>query len=247
MPSRGWPSSASTSARELVDRAADRAAGARRVLDQQPRVAVAALRGSLQRGHDPLSPASSPAPRCEPTWKIDAVRLDRARDVDRRAHRLRPTCRRSRRSARRGCRGRARGRRRRRCPPRPGAALKRSIASGVCAVGRHMRGLCVKTWTHVGADRLGPVDRRVDPAGGRDVGAEQHRVRRAGDGCLRTASGTSARSRAPGRRRCARARSARPGRAARNRRARPRRSAPLGHTSVCARLYEAAPTRMPAR
>ena len=56
--------------RELVDRAADRAAGAGRVLEQEPRLlgaAVEHLRGAPARTR--FRPASKPAPRCEPTWK----------------------------------------------------------------------------------------------------------------------------------------------------------------------------------
>ena len=122
------------------------------------------------------SPASNPAPRCEPTWKMTRVGLDRARDVDGRRTSSRPTSRRSRRSARRGCRGRARGRRRRRSRASRALRLNRSIASGLCAVGRHIRGLCVKTWTQsppIASPRSIAVS--IPPARG-DVGADLHRA-----------------------------------------------------------------------
>ena len=107
---------------QLLERAADRAAGAGRVLHQQPRVARRSARGSAPaRRHVRSSPTSNPAPRCEPTWKITPSASIAVAASIVAAHRLRSTSRRSRRRAPRGCRGRARGRRRRRSRPRPAA------------------------------------------------------------------------------------------------------------------------------
>ena len=116
---------------QLLERAADRAAGAGRVLDQQPRVAVAALEDLRERAaRCASSPASKPGAEMRADVEDDAVGADRAR-------RRRPSPA-ARRSTSRGSRvgrgevdrGRARGRRRRRSRARHAARWNASIASG---------------------------------------------------------------------------------------------------------------------
>ena len=134
--------------RELVDRAADRAAGAGRVLDQQPRVALAALRGSSSA-------------RCttrfmrgvEPAAEVRADVEDR-----RRRPRSRPRCPPSRTSPSPTCRrsssvGRAEVAEVERVADDaadPGLGAPRLEALdrlGLVRGGLHMRGLCVNTCT----------------------------------------------------------------------------------------------------
>jgi hypothetical protein len=73
--------------RQLVERAADRAPGARGVLHQEPRVARAALEDLRHRGHDAVESLVEAGAEMRADVEDDRVGLDRARDVDRRAHR----------------------------------------------------------------------------------------------------------------------------------------------------------------
>ena len=133
--------------RELVERAADRGARAGRVLHQQPRVALAALEDPLERRDRPLEPGLEAGAEVRADVEDDAVGLDRARRVDGVAHRLdrllvdhvvgRGEVAEVERVADDAADpGLARG-----------ASRKRSIASGLWFVGRHIRGLCVNTCT----------------------------------------------------------------------------------------------------
>ncbi len=113
--------------RQLLERAADRAAGAGRVLDQQPRIALAALEDLRQRAARAVEPGSKPGAEMRADVEDDAVGVDRARGIDGRLQRgdrlLVDLVGRS----RRGCRGRARGRRRRRSrAPRASRGTPRS-------------------------------------------------------------------------------------------------------------------------
>ena len=89
----------------------------------------------------------SPLPRCEPTWKTTpSAPIAQATSIVLRIAATRLLVDRRRR-ARRGCRGRARGRA---TPPIPASARrsrKRSKLAGSWFVGRHVRGLWVKTCT----------------------------------------------------------------------------------------------------
>ena len=172
-PSRGWWSSASwIAASSSVERPIVPPAPAEFSISSQ-RSSVVSSSSSRSAGTTCSSPASKPAPRCEPTWKMtpsapiaaaassdDAHRRDRLL-VDHRVGRgevdevervaddaLDPGL--------LAALAEARDRLGRvvRRPPHPRA------------LGEHLHG--------VAPDRLGPVDRLPDAAGGRDVGAEQH-------------------------------------------------------------------------
>ena len=73
--------------RELVDRASDRAAGAGRVLHQQPRLVGAELEHLLHRRHDALEARLEAAAEVRADVEDDAVGADPARDLHRVAHR----------------------------------------------------------------------------------------------------------------------------------------------------------------
>ena len=68
-------------------------------------------------------------------------------------------------------------RRRSRSRPPRRRSRKRATASGVWFVGRHIRGLCVNTWTASPPIASARSIACRDAAGGGDVGAEQHRRR----------------------------------------------------------------------
>ena len=72
---------------ELVDRAPDRGAGAGRVLDQQPGVAVAALEDLGQRRDRAVEAGLETRPEVRADVEDDPVRADRGRRVDGAAHR----------------------------------------------------------------------------------------------------------------------------------------------------------------
>ena len=73
---------------QLFERAADRPACARRVLHQQPGVALAALQDAGECGARPLETRLEAGAEVRADVEDDAVRLDRARSVDGVAHRL---------------------------------------------------------------------------------------------------------------------------------------------------------------
>ena len=133
--------------RELVDRAADRAAGAGRVLHQEPRRVGAELEHLLHRRQHALEAGFEPAAEMRADVEDDAVRADRAGDLHRVPHRGDRLLVDRRPSASRSCRGRARDTARRRSRPRPRRSRNRSKLAGSWFVGRHVRGLCVKTCT----------------------------------------------------------------------------------------------------
>ena len=73
--------------RELVDRAADRAAGAGGVLEQEPGRVGAAVEHLSSAGTQRSTPAFKPGAEVRADVEDDAVGLDRAGRVDGRAHR----------------------------------------------------------------------------------------------------------------------------------------------------------------
>src|SRR5829696_750862 len=73
---------------ELVDRAADRAAGAGRVLEQEPRRLGAAVEHLAERGQRALQARLEAGAEMGADVDDDSVRFDRARGVDCRAHGL---------------------------------------------------------------------------------------------------------------------------------------------------------------
>ena len=68
--------------RQLLERAADRTAGAGRVLEQEPGRVRAVLEHLAQSGHAALEPGVEARPEVRADVEDDAVRLDRARRVD---------------------------------------------------------------------------------------------------------------------------------------------------------------------
>ncbi len=72
---------------ELVGRAADRAAGAGRVLHQEPEVVVRQLEQLPQRGNDPLEPGLESGAEMRADVEDDALGPDRVGRLERRAHR----------------------------------------------------------------------------------------------------------------------------------------------------------------
>ena len=176
MPSRGCRSRRSTRMRELVDRAADRAARAGRVLDQEP----GRLRAALER------------PLAAPARRVRGPPRDPRRGGSRRGRRRRRPRSRSRRPpcstsgghrllvdlvVGRGEVDEVEGVADHAADPRLGSPLLEALEVRRVVVRRAPRARALgEHLDRLAADRLGPVDRRVDPAGGRDVGAELHRA-----------------------------------------------------------------------
>src|SRR5437588_1581498 len=73
---------------QLVDRAPDRPPGARRVLHQHPRPLVAAVEHLLERGDDTLETDLEPGAEVRADMEDHPFGVDRARRVDRAAHRV---------------------------------------------------------------------------------------------------------------------------------------------------------------
>ena len=74
--------------RQLVDRAADRSAGARGVLDQEPRPAVARVERGLERGRDAIERRAESRAEMGADVEGDAVCVDRGRRLRRLQKRL---------------------------------------------------------------------------------------------------------------------------------------------------------------
>ena len=72
---------------ELVDRAPDRAAGAGRVLHQQPGAVARELEHLVERGNDAPDADVHPGAEMRAHVEDDGVRVDRVRDLHRVAHR----------------------------------------------------------------------------------------------------------------------------------------------------------------
>ena len=157
--------------RELVDGAADRAARAGRVLEQEPGRLARAFEHLLERRNTPLEAGLEAGAQVGADVEDDPVRLDRDGGVDRREH---------------GLKALAEDRRVRRrevaqvervhehgAEPRLGAPLAKTRArsSGACSGKRQARGLCAKS-CRVRSDLDRPVEGPLDAASA--VGPVEH-------------------------------------------------------------------------
>jgi hypothetical protein len=162
--------------RQLLDRAADRAARAGGVLHQKPRRVGAALEQLRHRRQDALQPRLEAGAEVGADVEDDAVRVDRARDV----HRV----------LKRGARLLVDVVLRCRevdevervaddaADSRFGAPALEALEARRVVVRRPPRPGALREDLHrVAAHRLDPVDRGVDPPGGGDVRPEQHGAR----------------------------------------------------------------------
>src|SRR2546421_4583002 len=159
--------------RELVDRAADRIAGAGRVLDQQPGGLRATFERLSQRRHSALQADLEAGALVRADMEDDPVGLDRAADVHgvfQRGDRLLIEL-----VVRARQVDQVEGVTDDAADPGLGAALLETLEVGRVVVRRSPRpGALREDLDAVSVDRFDPVDCGVDAAGGRDMGAELH-------------------------------------------------------------------------